>query len=253
MALVAGNRAGLRTAASRSNPRAFVHAPAPVRPSYAGNSLTHVVRPVQYQRRVAGSASARGLVVEANLFSRLARIVRSYVSNVTSGFEDPEVLLDRVTEEMQEDVVRMRQTAARVMASEKQMAAKFNQAQATADEWLRRADLAVRKGQDELAREALLRRKTFDSTANSMRPQLEAQRKALEQLNANIRMLESKMQEARNKKDTLKARAATAKSSKQIQEVSTMFFPMDAWMHACDTLGVVLIRQSTGMHSFSFY
>jgi phage shock protein A len=167
--------------------------------------------------------------VEANIFSRVVRIVRSYVNNFTSQYEDPEVLLDRVTEEMQEDLIRMRQTSARVMASEKQMTAKFNQAQATADEWLRRAELAVRKGQDELGREALLRRKTYESTANAMKPQLDAQRKALEQLNANMRMLENKMQEARNKKETLKARAATAKSSKQIQEVRML----PKQYHAC--------------------
>jgi hypothetical protein len=56
-----------------------------------------------------------------------------------------------------------------VMASEKQMATKFNAAQATADEWLRRAELAVAKGQDELAREALLRRKTYDQAAASLK------------------------------------------------------------------------------------
>lgn len=50
--------------------------------------------------------------------------------------------------------------------------------------------------------------------------QLDAQRKALEQLQANVRVLEGKLGEARNKRETLKARAATAKSSKQIQEVS---------------------------------
>lgn len=55
------------------------------------------------------------------------------------------------------------------MASEKQMATKFAAAQSTADEWLRRAELAVRKGQDELAREALMRRKTYDQAAASLK------------------------------------------------------------------------------------
>jgi phage shock protein A len=59
--------------------------------------------------------------------------------------------------------------ALQVMASEKQMATKFQAAQNTSDEWLRRAELAVRKGQDELAREALLRRKTFDTAAASLK------------------------------------------------------------------------------------
>lgn len=51
--------------------------------------------------------------------------------------------------------------------------------------------------------------------------QLDAQRKALDQLQGNVRVLESKLTEARNKRETLKARAASAKSSKQIQEVRT--------------------------------
>lgn len=50
--------------------------------------------------------------------------------------------------------------------------------------------------------------------------QLDAQRKALDQLQGNVRVLEAKLTEARNKRETLKARAASAKSSKQIQEVS---------------------------------
>jgi phage shock protein A len=52
--------------------------------------------------------------VEANLFSRLVRVVKAYVSNVTEQWEDPEVLLDRVTDEMQEDLIKMRQATAKV-------------------------------------------------------------------------------------------------------------------------------------------
>jgi hypothetical protein len=104
-----------------------------------------------------------------------------------------------VTDEMNEDLVKMRQATAKVMASERQMNAKYTQAQATADEWLRRAELAVRKGQDDLAREALSRRKGADAAAASLKTQLDAQRRALEQLTANVRALEGKVTEARNK------------------------------------------------------
>lgn len=105
------------------------------------------------------------------------------------------------------------------MGSEKQMQAKYNASQATADEWLRRAELAVKKGQDELAREALMRRKTYETAAQALKVQLDAQSKARQQLQANVGMLEARLNEARNKRETLKARAASAKSSKQIQEV----------------------------------
>ncbi|WIA38865.1 hypothetical protein OEZ86_002141 [Tetradesmus obliquus] len=169
--------------------------------------------------RATSAGRAVGLAVEANLFSRLVRVVKAYVSNFTEQFEDPEVMLDRVTDEMQEDLIKMRQATAKVMASEKQMQAKYNASQATADEWLRRAELAVKKGQDELAREALMRRKTYETAAQALKVQLDAQSKARQQLQANVGMLEARLNEARNKRETLKARAASAKSSKQIQEM----------------------------------
>ena len=100
---------------------------------------------------------------------------------------------------MNEDLVKMRRATATVMASERQMNAKFSQAQSAADDWLRRAELAVRKGQDELAREALARRRAAEGAAAGVKGQLDAQRRALEQLTANVRVLEAKVVEARNK------------------------------------------------------
>lgn len=91
--------------------------------------------------------------------------------------------------------------------------------QHTQDDWIKRAELAVSKGEDDLAREALKRRKAYQDTAESMRTQLEAQQKAVDQLIANTRVLEGKLAEAKSKKDTLKARAASAKTSKQVQEM----------------------------------
>jgi hypothetical protein len=62
----------------------------------------------------ATSAARSSVLVEANLFSRLVRVVKAYVSNFTEQFEDPEVMLDRVTDEMQEDLIKMRQATAKV-------------------------------------------------------------------------------------------------------------------------------------------
>lgn len=177
----------------------------------SGNRVA-VPRPIRGNRRTA-------VVVEANLFARAVRVIKSYANQIVSSAEDPEKLLDQVVSEMQEDLIKMRQASAQVMASQKQMEAKFKQSQATADDWLKRAELAVSKGEDELAREALKRRKAYQDQADSMRVQLEAQQKAVDQLIANTRVLENKLAEARSKKDTLKARAASAKTSKQVQEM----------------------------------
>jgi len=177
--------------------------------------------PGQLQRRrpVRVNRSRKVVVTQANLFSRVTRLFKSYANNLVSNAEDPEKLLDQVVQEMQGDLIRMRQAAAQVMASQKQMEAKYKQAQSTADDWLRRAELAVQKNEDELAKEALRRRKSYQENADSMLGQLEAQKKAVDQLLGNTRVLEGKLAEAKSKKDTLKARSASAKTSKQIQEM----------------------------------
>ncbi|KAI8462717.1 MAG: PspA/IM30 family-domain-containing protein [Monoraphidium minutum] len=161
----------------------------------------------------------KAVVVQANLFARVTRLVKSAAEQIVSNAEDPEKVLDQVVIEMQDDLIKMRQAAAQVMASQKQMEAKYKQAQDTADDWLKRAELAVQKGEDELAREALKRRKAYQDNAESMRVQLEAQVKAVDQLIGNTKVLEGKLAEAKSKKDTLKARAASAKTSKQVQEM----------------------------------
>lgn len=161
----------------------------------------------------------RAVTVEANLFARIARLTKSTVTNLVNQAEDPEKLLDQVVDEMQEDLIKMRQAAAQVLASQKQLEAKFKVAQGNADEWLRKAELAVQKGEDELAKEALKRRKAAQDQANGLETQLDAQKKAVDQLVANTKVLEGKLAEAKSKKETLKARAASAKTSKQIQEM----------------------------------
>ncbi|KAK9834100.1 hypothetical protein WJX84_001981 [Apatococcus fuscideae] len=113
----------------------------------------------------------------------------------------------------------MRQASAQVLASQKQMQAKYDQAKEAGDQWYRRAQMAVEKGQDELAREALTRKKAYEDNARSMKAQLDAQTKASDQLKANMTMLDQKLGEAKGKKDTLKARAKSAQTSKQIQDM----------------------------------
>ncbi len=128
-------------------------------------------------------------------------------------------MLEQTVNEMQEDLIKMRQASAQVMASQKQLEMKYKQAQATADDWYRRAQLALQKGDEELAREALKRRQSYQQNADSMAAQVSQQKEAVDKLIANTRVLEQKMAEARSKKDTLKARATSAKTSKKVNEM----------------------------------
>lgn len=149
----------------------------------------------------------------------LTLIFHSTIIFPVSSAEDPEKILEQAVEDMQADLIRLRQAAAEVTASEKRMQAKFDQAQKTADEWYRRAELALNKNDDELAREALSRRKAFQDNADLLKQQLDQQGKAVETIVGNMRVLESKLAEAKMKKDTLKARAQSAKSARAINDM----------------------------------
>jgi len=164
--------------------------------------------------------SASGsLGLQMNLFSRIGRVVKSYTNGIVSAAEDPEKILDQAVTDMQADLVKMRQATAQVIASQKQLENKYNQAKSTADEWYSRAELALSKGEEALAKEALQRRKTYQTQADQWETQLSAQKKAVDQLMGNTKVLEGKLQEAKAKKDTLKARAASAKTTKQVNEM----------------------------------
>eukprot|EP00958_Prasinococcus_capsulatus_P005714 scaffold549_cov385-Prasinococcus_capsulatus_cf.AAC.23 len=106
------------------------------------------------------------------------------------------------------------------MASQKQLENKYKQAQTTADDWYRRAQLALEKGEEELAREALQRRKQYQDNADSLKGQLDTQAGTVEKLIQNTRVLETKLSEAKSKKDTLKARAASARTQQKVNEIA---------------------------------
>lgn len=159
------------------------------------------------------------LAAQMNIFGRFVRLVKSYANAVLSSVEDPEKILDQTVEEMNTDLTKMRQASAQVLASQKQLENRYKTAKQSADDWYRRAKLALGKGDDNLAREALVRRKTLEDNANALKSQLDQQKSVVEKLISSTRVLESKIQEAKSKKDTLKARAQSAKTAQKVSEM----------------------------------
>ncbi|PWZ30493.1 putative membrane-associated protein, chloroplastic [Zea mays] len=157
--------------------------------------------------------------IRSNLFDRLTRVVRSYANAVLSSFEDPEKILDQAVLEMNDDLTKMRQATAQVLASQKRLENKSKAAEQASADWYRRAQLALQKGDEDLAREALKRRKSYADNASSLRSQLDQQKGVVENLISNTRLLESKISEAKQKKDTLKARAQSAKTATKVSEM----------------------------------
>ncbi len=152
------------------------------------------------------------------LFDRLSRVVRANINDLVSKAEDPEKVLEQAVVDMQEDLVQLRQAVARAIATQKRTEQQYNKNQSEANNWQQRAQLALSKGDENLAREALVRKKSFSDTATSLKIQLDAQSNQVSTLKRSLIALESKISEAKTKKDMLKARANAAKAQKQLQE-----------------------------------
>ena len=150
-------------------------------------------------------------------FDRLSRLVRANANAAVSSMEDPAKILDQSVADMQADLVKLRQAVALAIASQKRLTSQADQAAAQSKTWYERAKLALKKGEESLAREALTRRKTFQETATSLTAQVQAQDGQVESLKKSLVALEGKIAEAKTKKDMLKARAQAAKAQQQLQ------------------------------------
>jgi phage shock protein A len=153
------------------------------------------------------------------LLERLIRIIRANLNSLINQAEDPEKILEQVVIEMQDDLIKLRQAVAQAIATQKRTERQCDQARANAEEWYRRAQLALQKGDEALAREALSRRQAFQDTAQALQAQIDQQSGIVVKLKENMRMLESKLAEAKTKKDMYIARARSAQASQRLNEM----------------------------------
>lgn len=153
------------------------------------------------------------------LFDRIMRVIRSQINSLISKAEDPEKILEQTVMEMQEDLIQVRQAVAQAIATQKRTERQYDRTQSTAEEWYKRAQLALQKGDDRLAKEALTRRQSYQQTANSLKVQIQGQTEIVDQLKKNMRGLEGKISEAKTKKDLYIARARSAQASEKLSEM----------------------------------
>jgi len=152
------------------------------------------------------------------LFDRLSRVVRANLNDMVSKAEDPEKMLEQAVSDMQEDLVQVRQAVARAIAEQRQTEQKYSKDQSEANKWEQRAKLALSKGDENLAREALKRKKDFTETAAILKNQLDQQTVQVDSLRKNLIALESKISEAKTKKNMLVARSRAAKANEELQK-----------------------------------
>ncbi len=152
------------------------------------------------------------------VFARLAQLIKANLNDLIDRAEDPEKMLEQVIIEMNAQLVNARKQVALAITDEKHLQKQVEQETAQAAEWERRAMLAVRQGDDALARDALQRKKHHSELVKQYEEQWQKQKNAVDQLKTALRMLNDKIEEAKRNKNLLKARIARAQAQNNIQQ-----------------------------------
>ena len=155
------------------------------------------------------------------IMDRVATVIKSNLNNLINKAEDPEKMLDQILIEMRQQLLEAKRQVAVAIADEKRLAAQLEAELEQVREWERRATMAVQKGEDDLAREALRRKADHEQIAIGYNTQWDAQKSSTENLKNALRGLSQKIEEAGRKKNLLVARQKRAEAQKHIHEVMT--------------------------------
>eukprot|EP00567_Pseudictyota_dubia_P012347 CAMPEP_0197443638 /NCGR_PEP_ID=MMETSP1175-20131217/9332_1 /TAXON_ID=1003142 /ORGANISM="Triceratium dubium, Strain CCMP147" /LENGTH=306 /DNA_ID=CAMNT_0042974301 /DNA_START=73 /DNA_END=993 /DNA_ORIENTATION=+ len=164
-------------------------------------------------------AAASTTALSMNMFDRFARVAKSTVNDALKNLEDPEKIMNQAIEDMQSDLVKIRQSYAEITATQRRLLKQKEQADALAEDWYTRAQLALQKGNEGLAREALERRQQQVDTAAGIQDQIDAQASSIDKLYEGMQALESKILESKAKKEQMVARARTAQSTQKVNDM----------------------------------
>ncbi len=162
---------------------------------------------------------------------RVSRLVRSQINSLVTEAEDPEKLLEDAIAQMERELIAMRRALAEAIATHKSAERQLSRYENAANKWYERAELAISKGHESLAREALVNRQSYQQQANSIQTQLDQQNEIIQKLKNELRQLEHKEREAKAKKSLYLARLSSAMASQKLHEVLGNFDP-----HSSDNL-----------------
>jgi phage shock protein A len=162
-----------------------------------------------------------------NILDRIAQVLRANINDLLDNAEDPEVMLNQILRDMEDSLDKGKSQVAEQIAQEKMMQADLDAAQKNVTEWGKKAELALAKEKEDLAREALRRQADYEEQVEVYEKQLAAQQQAVKKLKADLAALESKYQDARRKKDTLIARAKRVSAQQQIASASAKLSAVD--------------------------
>ena len=161
------------------------------------------------------------------ILDRMSTILRANVNDLLNRAEDPEKMLNQILRDMEDAISQGQAQVAEQIAQEKMIQNDLDEAKRDAGEWAKKAEFAVTKSRDDLAREALHRQNDYARQTEIYQKQLDVQRQAVKKLKADLDALRDKYEDARRNKDMLIARAKRAAAQKQISTASAKLSSVD--------------------------
>lgn len=146
------------------------------------------------------------------IFSRMSDIINSNLNHLLDQAEDPEKMIRLIIQEMEDTLVEVRSSSARVLADRKAADRRVQQLQSEARAWEAKAKLAITKGREDLARAALQEKRQIEEELDAVSTELAATDGHIEQLNEEISKLQSKLNDAKAKKKAMVMRSQTVES-----------------------------------------
>ena len=152
------------------------------------------------------------------IFDRLSTMIRSNINDLITRAENPEKMLNQLIVDMKGQLAKAKQQVASAIADEKKLQSDAEVMKKQAEDWERRAMLAVQESRDDLAKQALMRYNEHLQGAQQLHETWLKHKAETEQLKLALRQLNDKIEEAKRKKNILIARAKRAEATQRIQE-----------------------------------
>jgi phage shock protein A len=154
------------------------------------------------------------------IFSRFTDIINSNINNLLDKAEDPAKMVRLIIQEMEDTLVEVRSSSAKTLADKKELSRQVTKLEKDALQWQDKAELALSKDREDLARAALVEKKKSSESAQALLEELAHTDEHISKLQNEISQLQEKLTDAKARQKAILVREQSANSRLKIKENS---------------------------------